>query len=57
MQTLLMKVSRHVIGFNTYKLSTINIMKQNKWITFYHMVIKESILFIHKIMFENIQGQ
>ena len=54
MQTLLMKVSRHVIGFNTYKLSTINIMKLNKWITFHHMVIKETILFIHKIMFENI---
>ena len=53
LQTLLMKCSHTILGYQSYKWSTIKIMSQLNMITVHHMVIKESILFINKILFNN----
>ena len=51
LQTLLMKCTRMVLGFSSYKMSTIQIMSELNLITIHHLIVKETILFIHKILF------
>ena len=51
LQTLLMKCARQILGFKSYKMNTVNIMKEVKMLTVHHLIIKESIGFIHKIIF------
>ena len=53
LQTLLMKCSRHVLGYRSYKMSTKQIMEKLGWNTVNHMIIMESIKFIHKIIFNH----
>ena len=53
LNTLLMKCTRPILGFNSYKWSTTKIMKILGWVTIHHMIIIESILFIHKCIYEN----
>merc|ERR1712240_484712 len=53
LQTQLMKCTRYILGFESYKMSTIAIMNKLKFMTVYHMVVKESISFIHKIIYNN----
>ena len=35
-------------------MTTVNIMDELEWLTVHHMIIKESIIFIHKVIFENV---
>ena len=51
---MLIKCTRPILGFESYKWSIQKIMSKMKWQTFYHTVIYESIMFIHKSIFENI---
>ena len=50
LQTLLMKCTRHILGFSSYKMLTIQIMNKLEFNTINHMIIKES---IHKVIFNN----
>ena len=54
LQVLLMKCSRPILGYQSLKWSTSKIMSKLNWLTIPHMIAKESILFLHKISFENI---
>ena len=51
LQTLLMKCTRYILGFQSYKMSTLSIMKEIKMLTVYQMIMKDAILFIHKVLF------
>ena len=51
LQTLLMKCTRRVLGFKSYKMSTVAIMRELKMVTIHHLVVKEAIQFVHKIIF------
>ena len=51
LQTLLMKCAHAVLGFKSYKMTTIEIMREMKIITVHHLIIKESIQLVHKIIF------
>ena len=53
LQVVLMKCSRPILGFKSYKYSTQRIMNELKWLNAYQIVIKESLLFIHKIIYNN----
>ena len=50
--TLLLKCTRPILGYQSYKWSTNKIMKCLKWSTYYHIIIYESIMLIHKCIFE-----
>ena len=49
-----MKCSRPILGYQSLKWSTSKIMSKLNWLTVPHMISKESILFLHNILFENI---
>ena len=51
LQTLFMKCTRHILGFKSFKMSTLNIVKELKMLTIYQMIMKDAILFIHKVIF------
>ena len=48
-----MKCSRPILGFKSYKYSTQRIMKELNWLNAYQIVTKETIIFIHKIIYDN----
>jgi len=50
LQTLLMKCTRPILGFKSYKLSTLQIMSDLRIQTVHHLIIRESIQFIHKVL-------
>ena len=52
LQTLLMKCTRIILGFKSYKMSTIAIMKEVNMVTIHHLIIKEAIQFVHKILYD-----
>ena len=51
LQTLLMKCTRPILGIKSFKMSTMTIISELKILTVQHMVMKEAIQFIHKILF------
>ena len=51
LQTLLMKCTRPILGIKSFKMSTMAIMNDLKILTVQQMVIRESIQFIHKVIF------
>ena len=51
LQTQLMKCTQYLLGLESFKMLTIDIMNKLKFMTIYHMITKESILFIHKILY------
>ena len=53
LQTLLMKCTRYILGFMSYKMSTMKIMAELNMVTIHHLIIKETIQFIHKIIYNN----
>ena len=53
LQTQLMKCTRYILGYESYKMSTVAIMNNLKFMTVYHMIVKESVSFIHKIIYNN----
>ena len=50
LQTLLMKCTRPILGITSFKMSTLQIMAEIRIITVHQMIMKESILFIHKVL-------
>merc|ERR1712240_844131 len=50
LQTLLMKCTRPILGFQSYKLSTLQIMSELRIQTVHLLIVKESIQFIHKVL-------
>ena len=54
LNTLLLKCSRPILGFTSYKLNTTTIMKRLNWNTIHHMIMIESNIFIHKCIFEGL---
>ena len=50
LQTRLMKCTRPILGFSSFKLSTLQIMAELKIQTVHQMIIRDSILFIHKVL-------
>ena len=46
-----MKCAQHILGFKSFKMNTINIMKEVKMLTVHHIIIKGSICFIHRIIY------
>ena len=48
-----MKCAHKVLGFSSYKMTTIKIMSEMKLLTIHHMIIYETILFFHKGIFNN----
>ena len=50
---LIMKCSRPILGYISLKFSTQKIMQQLKWLTAYQLITKESVLFMHKVIFNN----
>ena len=48
-----MKCSTPILGFVSYKFSTQKVMSKLKWLTAYQVIMKESVLFIHKVIFNN----
>ena len=48
-----MKNSRPILGYRSLQYNTSKIMSELKWNTIYHMIMKESITFIHKCVFDN----
>ena len=51
LQSQLKKCTHYILGHKSYKMSSIAIMKELKMLTIQHMIIKESIGFIHKVIF------
>ena len=53
LQVMIMKCSRPILGFKSLKYSTQKIMNELSWLPIYQMVTKETILFFHKVVFDN----
>merc|ERR1712115_334573 len=56
LQTLLMKCTRPILGFASYKLSTLQIMAELRIQTVHQMIIRETIQFIHKVLIRKAPG-
>merc|ERR1712240_727416 len=56
LQTLLMKCTRPILGFQSYKLSTLQIMSELRIQTVPQMIVRESIQFIHKVLSKKAPG-
>ena len=54
LNTLLMKCTRPILGFQSYKWTTVSIMKTLGWVTFHHIIFIETVNFLHKCLFEGI---
>ena len=50
--SLLLKCTRPILGFQSYKWSRNKILNNLNWSSVFHMIIYESIMFIHKAIFE-----
>ena len=48
-----MRCSGPILCFTSYKLSTQKIMGKLNWLTAYQLITKETVLFTHKIVFNN----
>ena len=48
-----MKCSRPLLDFKSFKFSTQRFMSDLKWLTAYQLITKETIMFIHKIIYDN----
>merc|ERR1711954_166735 len=56
LQTLLMKCTRPILGFHSYKMSTLQIMSELRIQTVHLMIVRESIQFIHKVLSKKAPG-
>ena len=53
LQTLLIKATRPILGFQSYKWSTFKILDNLKWPNIYQLICSETIKYFHRIIFEN----
>ena len=51
LQTQLLKCTWYILGFPSLKMSTIAIMNKLNFMTVHHMITKEAIIFMHKIIY------
>merc|ERR1712115_84721 len=56
LQTQLMKCTRPVLGFSSFKMSTLQIMSELKILTVHQMIVRDSIMFIHKVLSKKTPG-
>merc|ERR1711873_77895 len=56
LQTQLMKCTRPILGFSSFKMSTLQIMAELRILTVHQMVMNESIQYIHKILINKSPG-
>ena len=56
LQTLLMKCTRPILGFASFKMSTLQIMAELRIQTVHQMIIRDSIQFIHKVLIKKTPG-
>merc|ERR1711867_61231 len=56
LQTLLMKCTHPILGFASYKLSTLQIMSELRIQTVHLMIMRETIQFIHKVLIKKAPG-
>ena len=56
LQTLLMKCTRPILGFTSFKLSTLQIMAELRIQTVHLMIMRETIQFIHKVLVKKAPG-
>merc|ERR1711889_30669 len=56
LQTLLIKCTRPILGFHSFKMSTLQIMSELRIQTVHLMIIRESIQFIHKVLSKKSPG-
>merc|ERR1712240_606728 len=56
LQTQLMKCARPILGFTSFKMSTLQIMAELRILTVQQMVMKESIQYIHKVLINKSPG-
>ena len=56
LQTLLMKCTRPILGFHSFKMSTLQIMSELRIQTVHQMIVRESIQFIHKVLSKKSPG-
>ena len=54
LQTLLMKTTRPILGYQSFKWNTSHILNTLKWPNVNHLIITETLKFIHKPIFENL---
>ena len=54
LQLLLLKYTRPILGFRSYKMNTMEILDELKWPTIYQLIEIESVKFVHKINFEKL---
>ena len=52
LNTLLMKCTRPLLGFQSFKWNTTTIMKKLGWVTVHQMIFIETVNFLHKCIFE-----
>ena len=53
LQTLLLKTTRPIIGYDSYKLSTYQILTRLNWPSIHHMVMAEALKITHKVVFDD----
>merc|ERR1712177_186009 len=56
LQTQLMKCTRPVLGFSSLKMSTLQIMSELRILTVHQMMVRDSIMFIHKVLTKKTPG-
>merc|ERR1711867_156031 len=56
LQTQLMKCTRPILGITSFKMSTLQIMSELRIQTVHHMVMRDSIQFIHKVLVNKSPG-
>ena len=54
LQTLLLKATRPIIGFQSYKWSTLKILSTLNWPTIHQLITTETIKFFHRKVYENL---
>merc|ERR1712177_43472 len=56
LQTQPMKCTRPILGITSFKMSTLQIMAELKILTVHQMIVRDSILFIHKVLTKKTPG-
>ena len=54
LNTLLLRCSRVILGFESYKWNTDKIMNKLGWYTYHQILMIESVSFLHKCIYENL---
>ena len=53
LNVLLNKCSDKILGITSYKLNTITILNKLNWLSYYQLIIHESVKLIHRVSYES----